>query len=82
MKLHIRASLRKKADSEVEVYEPGKGFSMDREAWIDRQQNQLGRVVMAEEGTGRYFAGESEEAIFDWYSYFRDPKDHLPLVLI
>jgi hypothetical protein len=37
---------------------------------------------MAEEGTGRYFAGESEEAIFDWYSYYRDPKDHYQLILI
>lgn len=81
MKLHIRASLPKKADSEVEVYEQGKNLSDFREAWIAKQK-QAGKVVMSEEGTGRYFAGESEEAIFDWYSYFRDPKDHHPLILI
>ncbi len=81
MKLHIRASLPKKADSEVEVYEQGKGLSEPRNEWV-RKQKMAGKVVMEEEGTSRFFAGESEEAIFDWYSYFRDPRDHRQLTLI
>ena len=81
MKLRIRASLPKKADSEVEVYEQGKNLSDFREAWISKQK-QAGKVVMSEDDTGCYFAGDSEEAIFDWYSYFRDPKDHRQLILV
>lgn len=76
MKLSIKAKLKKKADSPVEVYH--RKDSKSDEDWVASKLKE-NKIVMSEEGTDRYFAGTDEESIFDWYAFETPPEEHKTL---
>ena len=81
MRLHLTAMIHR-ADSRVEVKE----VFTSTPQWIKDQKN-MGKVVMREivdnkKVIARYFAGDSEEDIFDWYALNVSTERHLELEVV